>query len=82
MNLIKDTDSENKERDILASLLLLMIFHYFCALGSNTIPLSKCTAHTFNQLVRSVVFDLGIDVHCNLAALMACQVLYCFGVYR
>ena len=25
MNLIKDTDSENKERDILASLLLLMI---------------------------------------------------------
>ena len=59
-----------------------MIFHYFCALGSNTIPLSKCTAHTFDQLVRSIVFDLCIDVHCNLAALMACQILNRFGIYR
>ena len=59
-----------------------MIFHYFCALGSNTIPLSKCATHTFNQLVRSIVFDLGIDVHCNLATLMTCQILNRFGVYR
>ena len=59
-----------------------MIFHYFCALGSNTIPLSKCATHTFNQLVRSIVFDLCIDVHCNLAALMACQILNRFGINR
>ena len=71
-----------KSRDILASLISLIMMLGFCASWLKHHPLSKCAAHTFNQLVRSIVFDLCIDVHCNLTALMACQILNRFGINR
>ena len=45
------------------------------------IPLGKCSAHRFYNILRSVVFDLCVDVHGDFAALMSRQILNRFGVY-
>ena len=69
---------QNKERDILASLLLyFLILLLLCY-----VPACKRTAHWSDQLIRPVILNLCIDVHGNLAAFMACQVLNRFGIYR
>ena len=42
----------------------------------------RTATHCSYQLIRSVVFDLCVNVHRDFAAFMARQILYRFGVHR
>lgn len=57
------------------------LFPAFIMLCLCCIPLGKCTTHCSYQLIRSVVFDLFVNVHRNFTALMSRQVLNRFRVY-
>ena len=67
---------KSKERGVPASLLLYSVL---CPHG---IPLGKCAVHRFDDLIWLIVFDFGVNIHRNFAALMARQVLHRFGVHR
>ena len=45
-------------------------------------PLGKCAVHRFDNLIRLVVFDFGVNIHRDFTALVTCQVLHRFGVNR
>lgn len=77
-HLIKDTAyaKQRPRHPCLAPGSLPILFFLY------SFPIRKCLTHWTYQFVRAVVFDLCIDVHSNLAAFMASQILNCFGIYR
>ncbi len=76
-NLIKDTASlkQKARQPCLAFCLFSVLILY-------SFPLGESTAHSSYKLIWPVVFDLGVNIHSDFAALMACQVLDRFGVHR
>ena len=62
-----------------SSCLAPTVFSVLCPHG---IPLGKCAVHRFDNLIRLVVFDFGVNIHRDFTALVTCQVLHRFGVNR
>ena len=44
--------------------------------------LPQCCVDNIAELLRLIVFDLGINVHRDLAVFVPSQVLHCFRIYR